>query len=383
MATKIFSWIKQEIVFVISFLLSFVSSLVAVAQKNSIDFLQAIDFRVLAILLSLMLVVLGFQNLGVFSFCADKLCSKVKNLRQLSLTLILLCFFSSMLITNDVALITFVPFAILILVQTQNIKYCAFIVVMQTIAANLGSILTPLGNPQNLFLFSKMQISLFDFTKILFPYSLISFVFILIFNLYIPKNKIQQINLENENIKSFSKKDIKDIKDILLFSILFILCLLSVLNLIPYYIVLAIVFLSVGIYNKKLLSQADYILLLTFVCFFIFTHNISNFTSIKTLLENLVDKKEFLISLITSQFISNVPSALLLEPFSKNLTELLLGVNIGGLGTLIASLASLISFKIYSKEKILSGKNFFITFTLLNLIFIFILLLSYFILEKL
>lgn len=380
MATKIFSWIKQEIVFVISFLLSFASSIIAVAQKNSVDLIQAIDFRVLAILLSLMLVVIGFQNLGVFSFCADKLCSKVKNLRQLSLTLILLCFFSSMLITNDVALITFVPFAILILFQTQNIKYCAFIVVMQTIAANLGSILTPLGNPQNLFLFSKMQIPLFDFINILLPYCLISFVFILIFNLYIPKNKIQQINLENQNIKTFSKKDIKDI---LLFSALFILCLLSVLNILPYYIVLVIVLLSVGIYNKKLLLQADYILLLTFVCFFIFTHNISNFTSIKTLLENLVDKKEFLISLITSQFISNVPSALLLEPFSKNLTELLLGVNIGGLGTLVASLASLISFKIYSKEKILSGKNFFITFTLLNLIFIFILLLSYFILENL
>ena len=380
MATKIFSWIKQEIVFVISFLLSFASSIIAVAQKNSVDLIQAIDFRVLAILLSLMLVVIGFQNLGVFSFCADKLCSKVKNLRQLSLTLILLCFFSSMLITNDVALITFVPFAILILFQTQNIKYCAFIVVMQTIAANLGSILTPLGNPQNLFLFSKMQIPLFDFIKILLPYCLISFIFILLFNLFIPKNKIQQINLENQNIKTFSKKDIKDI---LLFSALFILCLLSVLNLIPYYFVLAIVFLSVGIYNKKLLLQADYILLLTFVCFFIFTHNISNFTSIKTLLENLVDKKEFLISLITSQFISNVPSALLLEPFSKNLTQLLLGVNIGGLGTLVASLASLISFKIYSKEKNLSGKNFFITFTLLNLLFLFILLLSYFILEKL
>ena len=380
MATKIFSWIKQEIVFVISFLLSFASSIIAVAQKNSVDLIQAIDFRVLAILLSLMLVVIGFQNLGVFSFCADKLCSKVKNLRQLSLTLILLCFFSSMLITNDVALITFVPFAILILFQTQNIKHCAFIVVMQTIAANLGSILTPLGNPQNLFLFSKMQIQLFDFIKILLPYCLISFVFILIFNLYIPKNKIQQINLEYVNIKSFSKNDIKHI---LLFSVLFILCLLSVLNILPYYIVLAIVFLSVGIYNKKLLLQADYILLLTFICFFIFTHNISNFTSIKTLLENLVDKKEFLISLITSQFISNVPSALLLEPFSKNLTKLLLGVNIGGLGTLVASLASLISFKIYSKEKSLSSKNFFITFTLLNLIFIFILLLSYFILEKL
>ena len=380
MATKIFSWIKQEIVFVISFLLALGSSIFVLAQKNSVDFLNAIDFRVISILLSLMLVIAGFQNLGVFSFCAKKLCSKIKNLRTLSLTLILLCFFSSMLITNYVALITFVPFAILILKQTDNLKFSAFIIVMQTIGANLGSILTPLGNPQNLFLFSKMQIPLFDFINILLPYCLISLIFILIFNLFIPKNKIQQITLENENSKSFSKKDIKDI---LLFSILFILCLLSVLNLIPYYFVLAIVFLSVGIYNKKLLLQADYILLLTFVCFFIFTHNISNFTSIKTLLENLVDKKEFLISLITSQFISNVPSALLLEPFSKNLSELLLGVNIGGLGTLVASLASLISFKIYSKEKSLSSKNFFITFTLLNLIFIFILLLSYFILENL
>jgi Na+/H+ antiporter NhaD/arsenite permease-like protein len=197
----------------------------------------------------------------------------------------------------------------------------------------------------------------------------------LIFNLFIPKNKIQQINLENEDAKNFSKKDIKDI---LLFSILFILCLLSVLNLIPYYIVLAIVFLSVGIYNKKLLLQADYILLLTFVCFFIFTHNISNFTSIKTLLENLVDKKEFLISIITSQFISNVPSALLLEPFSKNLTELLLGVNIGGLGTPVASLASLISFRCYSEDRNAEKGKYMLFFLAYNFVFLAVLLLYYF-----
>ena len=192
MATKIFSWIKQEIVFVISFLLALGSSIFVLAQKNSVDFLNAIDFRVISILLSLMLVIAGFQNLGVFSFCAKKLCSKIKNLRTLSLTLILLCFFSSMLITNDVALITFVPFAILILKQTDNLKFSAFIIVMQTIGANLGSILTPLGNPQNLFLYSKMQITLFDFIKILFPYCALSFILILIFNLFIPKKQIEQ-----------------------------------------------------------------------------------------------------------------------------------------------------------------------------------------------
>ena len=372
MATKIFSWIKQEIVFVISFLLALSSSIFVLAQKNSVDFLNAIDFRVISILLSLMLVIAGFQNLGVFSFCAKKLCSKIKNLRTLSLTLILLCFFSSMLITNDVALITFVPFAILILKQTDNLKFSAFIIVMQTIGANLGSILTPLGNPQNLFLYSKMQITLFDFIKILFPYCALSFILILIFNLFIPKKQIEQ-NFENTNSQNSISK--KNIKSIILFSALFILCLLTVLNIIQFYFVILIVFLSVFIFNKKLLLDADYILLLTFVCFFIFTNNISNIEVIKNFLVNLIFQKEFFVSLLTSQIISNVPAALLLQPFSKNLTELLLGVNIGGLGTLIASLASLISFKIYSKEKDLNIKTFFITFTLLNLIFLAILIL--------
>ncbi len=372
MATKIFSWIKQEIVFVISFLLALSSSIFVLAQKNSVDFLNAIDFRVISILLSLMLVIAGFQNLGVFSFCAKKLCSKIKNLRTLSLTLILLCFFSSMLITNDVALITFVPFAILILKQTDNLKFSAFIIVMQTIGANLGSILTPLGNPQNLFLYSKMQITLFDFIKILFPYCALSFILILIFNLFIPKKQIEQ-NFENTNSQNSISK--KNIKSIILFSALFILCLLTVLNIIQFYFVILIVFLSVFIFNKKLLLDADYILLLTFVCFFIFTNNISNIEVIKNFLVNLIFQKEFFVSLLTSQIISNVPAALLLQPFSKNLTELLLGVNIGGLGTLIASLASLISFKIYSKEKNLIIKTFFITFTLLNLIFLAILIL--------
>lgn len=372
LATKIFSWIKQEIVFVISFLLALGSSIIVISQKNSIDFLNAINFRVISILLSLMLVIAGFQHLGVFSFCAKKLCNKIKSLRVLSLTLILLCFFSSMFITNDVALITFVPFAILILRETDNLKFVSFVIVMQTIAANLGSILTPLGNPQNLFLYSKMQINLFDFIKILFPYCLLSFVLIFIFNLFLPKKKIEQNILYNKSQNSVLKKNIKSI---ILCFVLFILCLLTVINLIPYYIVLLIVFLSVLFFNKKLLLDADYILLLTFVCFFIFTNNISNINSIKNFLVNLIHNKEFLVSLLTSQIISNVPAALLLQPFSKNLTELLLGVNIGGLGTLIASLASLISFKIYSKEKDLNIKTFFTTFTFLNLIFLAILIL--------
>ena len=354
MATKIFSWIKQEIVFVISFLLALGSSIFVIKQGNSIDFFSAIDFRVISILFTLMLIIAGFQSLGVFSFLANKLCCKIKTLRSISLALILLCFFSSMLITNDVALITFVPFAILILKETKNLKFAPIVIVLQTIAANLGSILTPLGNPQNLFLYSKMQINIFEFLKILFPYCAFSFVLILVFNLYIPK----------ENFKS-----------ILIFSILFLCSILTVLNIIPYQIVLFLVLIITLIINKNLFTKADYTLLLTFVCFFIFTNNISNIESIKNFLVNLIHNKDFFVSLITSQIISNVPAALLLQPFSTNLTELLLGVNIGGIGTLIASLASLISFKIYSKEKELKLKQFFITFTLLNIIFLILLIL--------
>ena len=378
MATKIFSWVKQEIVFVISFLLALVSSIFVIKQGNSIDFFSAIDFRVISILFTLMLIIAGFQSLGVFSFLANKLCCKIKTLRSISLALILLCFFSSMLITNDVALITFVPFAILILKETKNLKFAPIVIVLQTIAANLGSILTPLGNPQNLFLYSKMQINIFEFLKILFPYCAFSFVLILVFNLFIPKEKIE--NLFSTNNLIYIPKE--NFKSILIFSILFFCSILTVLNIIPYQIVLFLVLIITLIINKNLFTKADYTLLLTFICFFIFTNNISNIESIKNFLVNLIHNKDFFISLITSQIISNVPAALLLQPFSTNLTELLLGVNIGGLGTLIASLASLISFKIYSKEKELKLKQFFITFTLLNIIFLILLILFHLVLKN-
>ena len=189
--------------------------------------------------------------------------------------------------------------------------------------------------------------------------------------MFIPKEKIE--NLFSTNNLIYIPKE--NFKSILIFSILFLCSILTVLNIIPYQIVLFLVLIITLIINKNLFTKADYTLLLTFVCFFIFTNNISNIESIKNFLVNLIHNKDFFVSLITSQIISNVPAALLLQPFSTNLTELLLGVNIGGLGTLIASLASLISFKIYSKEKELKLKQFFITFTLLNIIFLILLIL--------
>ena len=198
---------------------------------------------------------------------------------------------------------------------------------------------------------------------------LLILIFTYIFELVVKHLKLK---ISTNNLIYIPKENFKSI---LIFSILFLCSILTVLNIIPYQIVLFLVLIITLIINKNLFTKADYTLLLTFVCFFIFTNNISNIESIKNFLVNLIHNKDFFVSLITSQIISNVPAALLLQPFSTNLTELLLGVNIGGLGTLIASLASLISFKIYSKEKELKLKQFFITFTLLNIIFLILLIL--------
>ncbi|MCR4789878.1 MAG: citrate transporter [Treponemataceae bacterium] len=375
MKEKILSFIKKEIVFEVSLLLALASIISLLVLKIKPEIYKAIDFRVLAILLSLMLVVSGFQEIGLFSWCAKRLCSRLKSLRLICLTLILLCFFSSMLITNDVSLITFVPFALMILWESENFDRAILLVVLQTIAANLGSMLTPIGNPQNLFLFSKMEISLGHFMLILLPYTLFSLLLLICCTFLFPRKKIQLTRLNQYKIIPIPRK--KFISGLILFPLLFVLCILCVLNILPFYIVLPLVFLATGIFKYKLLLKADYMLLLTFSCFFIFTHNIAKIEIINSFLQNIVSSNELWVSLLLSQFISNVPASLLLYPFSSNLKNLLIGVNLGGLGSLVASLASLISFKIYSSfsKENKSSLRYLGIFTLFNLAFLLLLIL--------
>ncbi len=379
MKEKIIAFLKKEVVFEVAFVLALASTIFLAStgtfSAQSVHIVKAIDFRVLAILLSLMLVVAGFQKIGFFTWSANALCRRLSNLRSLSLVLVLLCFFSSMLITNDVALITFVPFALMILKSTGNYDKAAYIVVLQTIAANLGSMLTPLGNPQNLFLFSKMKISLGQFMLILLPYTALSLVLLLLSIFLIPKKSIAKNEIPGSHRAHTRHNDKSTIAGIILFPLLFALCILCVLNIVPYWIVLPVVFASTAIYDFRLLAKADYMLLLTFCAFFIFTNNISLIPVVKNSLQNAVTGHEFWVSLATSQVISNVPATLLLYPFCTNAKALLLGVDIGGLGTLIASLASLISYKIYSNfktdsEKSSSGAKFLGLFTLMNMIFL-------------
>lgn len=356
---KIFIWCKKEIVFCVTFLLALIS---AFFVKPDAKYISYIDFGTLLTLFSLMAVVAGWRRTGLFDALGKTVCRKVHGQRALCLTLVLLCFFTSMVITNDVALLTFVPFAVVLLSKTDSFVLL-YTVVLQTLAANLGSMITPIGNPQNIFLFSKMQLGTVQFMKILFPYTLLSLALLILSTLIIKNEKIQIDRQETESGKSGCKG-----KNIL-YTVLFILCLLSVVNVIPKWTAAVLVALCVLVSDRKIFCNIDFMLLLTFTAFFIFTGNIARLESVDSFLKRITGGNEFAVSLAFSQVISNVPATLLLHPFAQDTKELLLGVDIGGLGTPVASLASLISLKLYTQEKAGTAK-FLAVFTLMNIIFL-------------
>lgn len=356
MLNKILLKIKSEFILFVSFIVALISVFFVPISK---DYVSYIDFKVLAVLFSLMIVIDGLQKHGFFTSFAQRLLYGKKRLRLLYLILVLLPFISSMFITNDVALITFVPFCVLILKMINKQEYLIWTIVNQTIAANLGSMATPIGNPQNLYLYGKFSLSFGGLVSIIYPYVLLSLIYLLLSCLYI---KDEVISVKFDKYFTF------DIKQTAIFIMLFLICLLSVFNILDYKILLVIIVLAILIFDKKLLRYADYSLILTFVCFFVFAGNISRIPQINDFISLLMEKNALVTSIITSQIISNVPSALLLSVFTNNYQALILGCNIGGLGTLIASLASLISFKIYLKSEKVEAKKYIITFTILNVI---------------
>lgn len=353
-------FIKKEAVLCLSFVLAIASMLFVPLSANYISY---IDFKTISLLFCLMTVMAGLREIGVFSALAGRLLTSTKNFRKISLILIMLCFFSSMLITNDVALITFVPFAFEVVKKSNKTEFIIPIVVFQTIAANLGSMLTPVGNPQNLYLYSLSSLSLGEFVMITLPYTVIAFVMLVISNLTV---KPSPVDFKTEN-------PVVDIKITVFYIFLFVVCMLTVANILEYWITLIIVALAILIKNKKLLFKVDYSLLLTFVFFFIFIGNMSNVEVFKSAVSNLLDGREVLVSIISSQIISNVPAAVLLSGFTDKIKLLIIGTNIGGLGTLIASMASLISYKIFAMEMPERKREYFQKFTIWNVIFLVVL----------
>lgn len=401
---KILYFIKKETVLSIAVVLAVISVFFVTPDREYISY---IDFRTLAILFCLMSIVAGLRNIGVFDKLAERLLAKVHGIGGVTVILICLCFFMSMFITNDVSLITFVPFTI-ILMKKRNPdvdgKWMLKVIVMQTIAANLGSMLTPLGNPQNLYLYGKAGIGIAEFLKIVLPYTVCAFALLMAWiglASMVRKRKLsheekteikQNKGLDSAEDKAstkrqkdplgasgskWGKKDAEWIEKFTAYIILFVISLLAVSHILPYGVPFALVFLYLLLRDRKILTQVDYSLLCIFIALFIFIGNLGRIPAFSQLLSDILTGREVVTSVIASQVMSNVPAAILLSGFTDHIRELVIGTNLGGLGTLIASMASLISFKYVAREDRSFRGRYFLEFTVANVIFLFIMMILY------
>lgn len=363
---RIYNYLKKDAVLTISWVLAIISMLFIKPDKAYAGY---IDWRSLGILWSLMIITKGYMQNGIFEKIGHALLARTRKMWQLIAVLVGLNFFSSMIITNDVSLITFVPFAIMMLKQCGRQELMIPVVVLQTIAANLGSMLTPIGNPQNLYLYGLAGKGIGEFIMWLLPYTIVS-ALLLVISILLIKNKNEIICIEDTDSEAAHNTSVPRV---MAYSVLFVLALLVVARVLTWYILAAAVLITVLLLEKNVLAKADYALLLTFIGFFIFTGNMGRVESVAHFLAGIVKSRELEVGIITSQCISNVPAALLLSGFTDNIKNLSIGVNIGGLGTLIASMASLISYKLYANEVPEKKGKYFAVFTVYNIIFLVVL----------
>lgn len=335
---RVADFVKREAVLCIAVLLALVSMFFVPPDA---EYAGYIDLRTLGILFCLMTVVAGLKGLGVFSVLAQKLLKRVRTVRGLVIALVLMCFFFSMVITNDVALITFVPFTFELLRlagEQAEREWLVSAVAMQTAAANLGSMLTPLGNPQNLYLYGRAGMTAGGLAALMLPYSALSLAMIM---LWIALRR----GGGSISVRFEEKREIAGKKRLVMYIALFAVCLLAVLRVIWWQAAAAVVLVCVLAADRGVLRGVDWGLLATFVGFFVFVGNMGRIPALRQLLESVVAGNEVLTAAASSQIISNVPAALLLSGFTQDMRGLIIGTDLGGLGTLIASMASLISYK--------------------------------------
>lgn len=358
-AVKLF--IKQNTVTCIAFLAAVFTCIIVPPDKEYLDYF---DLKTLTCLFCVLAVVCALKNVNFFYMLARKIVQLFRNARMSVLALVYITFIGSMLIANDMALMTFLPLGYLVVKKTGQEKYMAFTFVMQNIAANLGGMLTPFGNPQNLYLYTKFQIPNLEFMKIMAPPFVIAVLLITI--CCIAFVKPEPLELDD---KQFVVEPVKTV----IYLLLFALSIAIVFRGIPYWIGLIVIPAVLIVMDIEALKMVDYGLLFTFVFFFIFSGNMARIEVIRNIFSMLLEKSTLLISVLSCQFISNVPSAILLSQFTDNYAELLLGVNIGGVGTLIASLASLITFREYTTHNPEKTRYYIKVFTIFNMAFLIIL----------
>lgn len=319
-------------------------------------YLGYFDFKTLACLFSVLAVVCALKDVNFFYILAEKTVERFKNLRFSVLALVYITFIGSMLIANDMALLTFLPLGYFVLHTTGKEKYMAYVFILQNVAANLGGMLTPFGNPQNLYLYTKFQIPNLEFVKIMAPPFAAAIAVITVCCLVLPKDKL--------TVKDNPPK--LDFKRTAFYLVLFALSIGIVFRGVPYQIGVVVIFAALMFSDRHALKSVDYPLLLTFVFFFIFAGNMARIEPVRALMSGLLSRNTLLFSILSCQFISNVPSAILLSGFTGNYEDLLVGVNIGGVGTLIASLASLITFREYLKHNPGKAARYILEFSAIN-----------------
>ncbi len=362
---------KKETVFCIALLAAVVSALFNPPSKAWID---AIDFRTLALLFSLMGVSEGLKASGMFDAAAGMMMKKAGNTRLLSLLLVAVVFISSMFFTNDVSLLMFVPFTMMILDREgADESYIIKLVVLETISANLGSMTTPVGNPQNLYICSFFDVDAVPFFKTILPYSFASVVLIFIcFVIFLWKK--EDVAVDEREVRGIDKART------MIYLAFLVLALLSVFHVLPWQILLFLETVVLLVFDRKVLLRIDYILLLTFICFFIFSENIRNIDIVREAIASPMKMHPIAVSAAVSQVISNVPAAILLSSFADSFEGVLIGTDIGGLGTPIASLASLISLKFYFRREKGRKGSYLAVFMLLNIVLLALLALLAFVL---
>lgn len=374
--SSIWAFARREVVLSIATVAAIITMFFVPINKGYADYFE---YKTLIALFCMLAVVAGLKNTNVFEFVAKKLIALFKTRRAVIYCLIYGTFLFDMIVANDMSLITFLPLTYIVLHKTNNDKYLCYTFILQTIAANMGGMITPHGNPQNLYLYSYYNIPTLEFFGTLLIQSITVAVLLFICVLFVKNEKLSLRNDENLPVKK---------KELIIYGILFVLVILCILRLIPmpsfikgmfagheaHLLTLAVVVILVAIFDRKRFLHVDYALLATFCVFFIFSGNIAQIDAIKSFIAGIVDKSTLAAGIISCQFISNVPTAIFLSNFTNNWSELLVAVNIGSLGIIISSLASLITLKEYLKHQPKGLKKYMIKFTLVNTSFLIILI---------
>ncbi len=357
---SVISFIRKNVVLCVALAAAAITCFIVPPDSEYIGYF---DFKTLTCLFCVLAVVCALKNINLFYIIAAGVVKKFKNARRCVIALVYITFIGSMFIANDMALLTFLPLGYIVLTRTGKEKYMAITFIMQNIAANLGGMLTPFGNPQNLYLYTKFNIPTGEFMLIMLPPFLLAIVLITLCCFFV---KPEELEVPDETFET-------DKRMAAFYLVLFALSIAIVFRMIPYYIGLVIIPICLIFTDRKALLQVDYALLLTFAAFFVFAGNMARIEPVREFFSTLLDKNTMIFSILSCQFISNVPSAVLLSQFTDNYRELLLGVNIGGAGTLIASLASLITFREYIKSNPSEGLYYIGLFSAFNFGFVIIL----------